>query len=140
MEGVEGSTVGGSTLICRKLPPAIVAAGLEALRLVQEGDDLRARLFEHAKYWREGLTNLGFDLLPGEHPIIPVMLGEAQLAQDMAARLFEEGVYVSGFFFPVVPRGQARIRTQMNAALTRDELDRALEAFKVAGKACGVLS
>jgi glycine C-acetyltransferase len=68
------------------------------------------------------------------------MLGEAQLAQDMAARLFEEGVYVSGFFFPVVPRGQARIRTQMNAALTRDELDRALAAFEVAGKACGVLS
>ncbi len=68
------------------------------------------------------------------------MLAEAQLAQDMAARLFEEGVYVSGFFFPVVPRGQARIRTQMNAALTRDELDRALTAFEVAGKACGVLS
>ncbi len=78
--------------------------------------------------------------LPGEHPIVPVMLGEAQLAQDMAARLFEERVYVSGFFFPVVPRGKARIRTQMNAALTRGELDRALTAFEVAGKAVGVLA
>ncbi|MBL3703591.1 glycine C-acetyltransferase [Sulfitobacter sp. BDSS02] len=126
-------------LFSNSLPPAIVAAGLEALRLVQEGDDLRARLFENAKYWREGLTDLGFDLLPGEHPIIPVMLGEAQLAQEMANRLFEEGVYVSGFFFPVVPRGQARIRTQMNAALTREELDRALDAFGTAGKATGVI-
>ena len=127
-------------LFSNSLPPSIVMAGIKALELVEQGDDRRKQLFENAKYWREGLTDLGFDLLPGEHPIIPVMLGEAQLAQDMAARLFEEGVYVSGFFFPVVPRGQARIRTQMNAALTRDELGRALEAFKVAGKACGVLS
>ena len=127
-------------LFSNSLPPSIVMAGIKALELVAQGDDRRKQLFENAKYWREGLTKLGFDLLPGEHPIMPVMLGEAQLAQDMAARLFEEGVYVSGFFFPVVPRGQARIRTQMNAALTRDELDRALAAFEVAGKACGVLS
>ncbi len=127
-------------LFSNSLPPAIVAAGIEAIRLVEEGADMRARLFDNARYWRAGLERLGFDLLPGEHPIIPVMLGEAQLAQDMAARLFEEGVYVSGFFYPVVPRGQARIRTQMNAALTRDELDRALTAFEVAGKAAGVLS
>ena len=127
-------------LFSNSLPPAIVAAGLKALDLVAEGDDLRAQLFENTAYWRAGLERLGFDLLPGEHPIVPVMLGEAQLAQGMAARLFEEGVYVSGFFFPVVPRGQARIRTQMNAALTRDELDRALTAFEVAGKACGVLA
>ena len=126
-------------LFSNSLPPAIVAAGIEAIRLVEEGADLRARLFENARYWRAGLERLGFDLLPGEHPIVPVMLGEAQLAQDMAARLFDEGVYVSGFFFPVVPRGQARIRTQMNAALTKDELDRALAAFEVAGKACGVI-
>ena len=126
-------------LFSNSLPPAIVMAGIEALRLVQQGADLRARLFENAAYWRAGLDRLGFDLLPGEHPIIPVMLGEAQLAQDMAVRLFDEGVYVSGFFFPVVPRGRARIRTQMNAALTRDELDRALVAFEVAGKATGVL-
>tara|TARA_R110000737_G_scaffold224099_1_gene238994 strand:+ start:3253 stop:4437 length:1185 start_codon:yes stop_codon:yes gene_type:complete len=126
-------------LFSNALPPAIVAAGIEALRLVEQGDALRAQLFENAKYWRKGLETLGFDLLPGEHPIIPVMLGEAQLAQDMASKLYDEGVYVSGFFFPVVPRGQARIRTQMNAALTRDDLDRALAAFKTAGKACGVI-
>jgi len=126
-------------LFSNSLPPSIVMAGIKALELVEAGDDLRAKLFENTKYWRDGLEKLGFDLLPGEHPIVPVMLGEAQLAQDMAARLFEEGVYVSGFFFPVVPRGQARIRTQMNAALSRAELDRALKAFEVAGKACGVL-
>ena len=127
-------------LFSNSLPPAIVAAGIEAIRLVEEGDALRAQLFENAAYWRAGLARLGFDLLPGEHPIIPVMLGEAKLAQEMAARLFEEGVYVSGFFFPVVPRGQARIRTQMNAALTRVELDRALAAFETAGKATGVIA
>ena len=121
-------------------PPAIVAAGIEALRLVRESDSLRAQLFENTRYWRAGLERLGFTLLPGEHPIVPVMLGQAQLAQDMAARLFDEGVYVSGFFFPVVPHGQARIRTQMNAALTRDDLDTALAAFEVAGRKTGVLS
>ncbi|MBY5933459.1 glycine C-acetyltransferase [Tateyamaria omphalii] len=126
-------------LFSNSLPPAIVAAGIEAIRLVEEGDALRAQLFDNADYWRKGLETLGFELLPGEHPIIPVMLGEAQLAQDMAARLFDEGVYVSGFFFPVVPRGQARIRTQMNAALTRDDLDRGLQAFEIAGKAVGVI-
>lgn len=126
-------------LFSNSLPPSIVAAGIKALDLVEQGDDLRTQLFENTAYWRAGLERLGFDLLPGTHPIVPVMLGEAQLAQDMAARLFDEGVYVSGFFFPVVPRGQARIRTQMNAALTRDHLDRALAAFEVAGKACGVL-
>ena len=104
-----------------------------------QGDDLRARLFENTAYWRAGLERLGFDLLPGEHPIVPVMLGEARLAQEMAARLFDEGVYVSGFFFPVVPKGQARIRTQMNAALTRADLDEALGAFERAGRAVGVL-
>ncbi|CRL12770.1 2-amino-3-ketobutyrate coenzyme A ligase [Phaeobacter italicus] len=127
-------------LFSNSLPPSIVAAGLEAIRLVEEGDGLRAQLFENARYWRAGLEKLGFYLLPGEHPIIPGMLGEAQLAQDMAARLFDEGVYVSGFFFPVVPRGQARIRTQMNAALTREELDRALAAFGKVGKELGILS
>jgi len=126
-------------LFSNSLPPAIVAAGIEAIRLVEEGDALRAQLFDNAAYWRAGLTDLGFDLLDGEHPIIPVMLGEAHLAQDMAARLFDEGVYVSGFFFPVVPRGQARIRTQMNAALTRDDLDRGLAAFATVGRALGVI-
>jgi len=127
-------------LFSNSLPPAVVMSGLEAIRLVEEGDDLRRNLFENANYWRKGLETLGFDLLPGEHPIIPVMLGEAKLAQAMAAALFEEGVYVSGFFFPVVPRGQARIRTQMNTSLTRNDLDRALEAFAKAGKATGVLA
>nr|WP_319947500.1 glycine C-acetyltransferase [uncultured Shimia sp.] len=127
-------------LFSNSLPPAIVAAGLEALKLVKHGNMLRQRLFENARYWRRGLEALGFDLLPGEHPIIPVMLGDAQLAQDMATRLFDEGVYVSGFFFPVVPRGQARIRTQMSAGLTQDELDRALTAFGKVGKDLGVLT
>lgn len=127
-------------LFSNSLPPSIVMSGLEAIRLVEEGDELRKSLFDNARYWRAGLEALGFTLLPGEHPIIPVMLGEAKLAQAMAASLFEEGVYVSGFFFPVVPRGQARIRTQMNAALTRADLDRALDAFAKAGKTTGVLS
>ena len=126
-------------LFSNSLPPAIVAAGIEALRLVEEGDALRAQLFENAEYWRAGLTRLGFELLPGEHPIVPVMLGDAHLAQAMSARLFAEGVYVSGFFFPVVPKGQARIRTQMNARLSRDQLDRGLDAFEIAGKDVGVL-
>lgn len=126
-------------LFSNSLPPAIVSAAIEALDLVQKSGDLRNRLSENTAYWRQGLEQLGFDLLPGTHPIVPVMLGEAQLAQDMAAALFEQGVYVSGFFFPVVPRGQARIRTQMNAALTRDQLDRALTAFEIAGRDCGVI-
>lgn len=126
-------------LFSNSLPPAVVAAGIEAIRLVEDGADLRAKLFENARYWRGGLERLGFNLLPGEHPIIPVMLGEAQLAQDMSAQLFDEGVYVSGFFFPVVPRGQARIRTQMNAALTSAELDHALAAFETVGRRLGVI-
>ncbi|MEE2943979.1 MAG: glycine C-acetyltransferase [Pseudomonadota bacterium] len=127
-------------LFSNSLPPSIVMAGLEAIRLVEEGAGLRKQLFENAAYWRAGLSELGFELLEGEHPIIPVMLGDAKLAQAMAAKLFEEGVYVSGFFFPVVPRGQARIRTQMNAALTKDELDRALAAFGKVGRDIGVIS
>lgn len=127
-------------LFSNALPPAITAAGLKALDLVEAGDALRARLNDNAAYWRAGLTDLGFTLLPGSHPIIPVMLGEARVAQDMAARLFDAGVYASGFFFPVVPKGQARIRTQMNAALTRDDLDHALDAFAQAAKAAGALT
>ncbi|WP_270725565.1 glycine C-acetyltransferase [Shimia sp. Alg240-R146] len=126
-------------LFSNSLPPSIVAAGIEAIRLVENGAKDRVQLRENARYWRSGLETLGFDILPGEHPIIPVMLGEAQLAQDMAAKLFDEGVYVSGFFFPVVPRGKARIRTQMNAALTKDELDRALAAFGKVGKELGII-
>jgi glycine C-acetyltransferase len=127
-------------LFSNALPPAIVAAALAALDLVEAADDLRAQLFANAAYWRAGLADAGFALLPGEHPIIPVMLGEARLAQAMAADLNARGVHVSGFFFPVVPKGKARIRTQMNARLTRDDLDFALEAFRAAGKATGVLA
>ena len=126
-------------LFSNALPPAIVAAGIEAIGLVEQGGDLRARLFDNTCHWRAGLTGLGFDLLPGEHPIIPVMLGEARLAQEMAARLFDKGVYVSGFFYPVVPHGKARIRTQMSAALTQDDLDGALDAFAQVGRDLGVI-
>ncbi|AZQ65795.1 glycine C-acetyltransferase [Silicimonas algicola] len=126
-------------LFSNALPPMVVAAGIEAIKLVEEGDTLRARLFENTALWRSHLERSGFDLLPGAHPIVPVMLGEARLAQDMAARLGELGVYVAGFFFPVVPKGQARIRTQMNAALTREDLDRAAEAFVQAGREVGAL-
>jgi len=126
-------------LFSNALPPAITAAGIEALKIVEAGDDLRARLFENTTYWRQGLSELDFDLLEGEHPIVPVMLGDARLSQDMAARLYELGVYVAGFFFPIVPNGQARIRTQMSAALTREDLDFALDAFAKAGRELGVI-
>ena len=127
-------------LFSNALPPCVVAAGLAVLDLVESGDDLRSTLFDNAAFWRAGLTEAGFDLLPGEHPIIPVMTYDAHKAQALAAQLFDMGVYVSGFFFPVVPKGQARIRTQMNAALSRDDLEAALAAFAQAGKNTGVIS
>ncbi|TKA95497.1 glycine C-acetyltransferase [Cereibacter changlensis] len=126
-------------LFSNALPPAVVAAGIAALDLVEAADDLRAQLFDNAAHWRAGLTDAGFRLLPGEHPIIPVMLDEARLAQAMAEALFKRGVYVAGFFFPVVPKGQARIRTQMNAALGRADLDLALQAFREAGREVGAI-
>ena len=127
-------------LFSNALPPAVVGAGIAALDIVEGADDLRARLFDNAAYWRAGLTDLGFRLLPGSHPIIPVMLGDAHLAQAMAADLATRGVHVAGFFFPVVPKGQARIRTQMNAALTRDDLDEGLNAFAGAGRKLGLIA
>ncbi|OYX27529.1 MAG: glycine C-acetyltransferase [Rhodobacterales bacterium 32-66-7] len=127
-------------LFSNALPPAVVGAALAALEIVEGADDLRARLAANATYWRAGLTDAGFTLLPGEHPIIPVMLGDAKLAQAMAAELYERGIHVAPFFFPVVPKGQARIRTQMNARLTTADLDVALDAFSAAGKATGVLA
>jgi glycine C-acetyltransferase len=126
-------------LFSNALPPAVVAAGIAAIDLVEAADDLRELLFTNAAYWRAGLADAGFTLLDGQHPIIPVMLGEARLAQAMAQDLATRGVHVAGFFFPVVPKGRARIRTQMNAALTREDLDFGLEAFRAAGKAVGVL-
>jgi glycine C-acetyltransferase len=127
-------------LFSNALPLAVVAASLAALDIAEAGDDLRAQLARNAAQWRAGLAAAGFDLLPGEHPIIPVMLYDAARAQAMAARLFDLGVYVSGFFFPVVPQGRARIRTQMNARLTADDLDSVLGAFAQAGRDTGVLA
>jgi glycine C-acetyltransferase len=127
-------------LFSNALPPAVVGAALAALEIVAGADGLRAQLVENAGYWRAGLEALGFRLLPGSHPIVPVMIGEAPLAQDFARALDARGVMVSAFFFPVVPRGLARIRTQMNAALTRDDLDFGLRAFAEAGREVGVLS
>jgi glycine C-acetyltransferase len=127
-------------LFSNALPPAVVGAALAAIDIVAAADDRRAQLAANAAYWRAGLADAGFTLLPGEHPIVPVMTGEARAAQAMAAELDARGVYVAGFFFPVVPMGRARIRTQMNARLTRDDLDFALEAFRAAGRAAGVLA
>ena len=127
-------------LFSNALPPAVVGASLAALDLVEAADDLRAKLAENAAYWRAGLEGLGFDLLAGSHPIVPVMIGDAPLAQKFAKALEAQGVMVSAFFFPVVPRGQARIRTQMTAALSRDDLNFGLAAFGAAGRATGVLA
>ncbi|MFV2035875.1 MAG: glycine C-acetyltransferase, partial [Halocynthiibacter sp.] len=127
-------------LFSNALPPSVVMAGLAALDIVAEGDDLRTRLADNTAYWRDGLASLGFELLAGEHPIVPVMLGDARLSQTMAAALFDRGVYVAGFFFPVVPKGGARIRTQMNAALCRSDLDEALAAFAAVGRDLGVIA
>ena len=126
-------------LFSNALPPMVTAAGSEAIKLVQEADNLRTQLFDNTQYWRQSLSDAGFTLLPGEHPIVPVMLGDARIAQDMAAKLDEKGVFVAGFFFPVVPKGQARIRTQMNAALTRADLDLAAQAFIDAGQEVGII-
>jgi glycine C-acetyltransferase len=128
-------------LFSNALSPAVCGSSLEAIRIAagEEGDELRTRLFANARRFRTAMTEAGFDLLPGEHPIIPVMLGDAKLAQDMAARMLELGVYVIGFSFPVVPRGQARIRTQMSAAHTFEQIDQAVAAFRTAGKELGVI-
>ena len=126
-------------LFSNSLAPSIAGASLVAMDMVEAGDDLRARLFDNARRFRTGMSEAGFDLLPGEHPIIPVMLGDAALSQRMANALMEEGVYVMGFFYPVVPKGKARIRTQMSAAHTPDMIDRAIDAFTRAGRRLGVV-
>ncbi len=116
-------------LFSNTLAPAVAGASLKAIELARDGEGLRAKLTDNAQRFRAGMTEAGFDLLPGEHPIIPVMLGDARLAQEMAARLLDEGVYVIGFSFPVVPQGQARIRTQMSAAHEPEHVDAAVAAF-----------
>jgi glycine C-acetyltransferase len=116
-------------LFSNSVAPAIAAASLLVLDLLDESDDLRARLRQNTKFFRDKMTGLGFEVLPGEHPIVPVMFGDAALAGRMAEVLLTKGVYVIGFSYPVVPMGKARIRTQVSAAHTRDDLERAAEAF-----------
>jgi glycine C-acetyltransferase len=126
-------------LFSNSIPPVVAAATLAVLDLLEHSPQLRAQLFDNTRFFRAGLAAAGFDLKPGEHPIIPVMLGDAPLAARMADALLERGVYVIGFSYPVVPKGQARIRTQMSAALTRAQLERALEAFGRVGRELGII-
>jgi len=121
-------------LFSNTLAPVIAAASIRVFDMLEDGADLRARLWSNTAYFRDRMDRLGFELLPGEHAIIPVMLRDPRLAQEMAARLNERGIHVTAFSFPVVPKGQDRIRTQMSAALTRDMLDRAIAAFEAAGR------
>src|SRR6476661_5146680 len=126
-------------LFSNSLPPHVVAAGIKAFEMLSQAGDLRERLAENTRYFRERMTAAGFDIKPGVHPICPVMLYDAPLAQRFAQRLLEEGIYAIGFFFPVVPQGQARIRTQISAAHTREHLERAIDAFTRIGRELGVL-
>jgi len=127
-------------LFSNSVAPMIAAASIAVLDLLERDNSLRQQLHSNAAYFREKMTERGFDLKPGEHPIIPVMLGDAMLATQMADKLLERGVYVIGFSFPVVPKGQARIRTQMSAGLTREQLDKAIDAFTDVGRELKVIS
>jgi len=127
-------------LFSNSLPPAIAAAALQALKLAAQGETLRSALRENTAFFRSQLSSLGFRLVPGVHPIIPIMLGDAALATRMAEHLLREDVYVVGFSYPVVPKGQARIRVQMSAAHTREQLERAVRAFAKVGRELGVIS
>jgi len=126
-------------LFSNTLAPVIAATSLRVLDLLEDGGALRDRLWNNTRYFRDKMTALGFNLLPGEHPIIPVMLGDARLASEIADRLLALGVYVIGFSYPVVPQGQARIRTQMSAGLEHEHLDQAISAFETVGKDLGVI-
>jgi glycine C-acetyltransferase len=126
-------------LFSNSLPPHVVAAGITAFDMLAAADELREQLAANTAYFREQMTAIGFEIKPGTHPICPVMLHDASLAQRFATRLLEEGIYAIGFFFPVVPKGQARIRTQMSAAHTREHLDLAIAAFTKVGRELGVL-
>ncbi|MDP1731462.1 MAG: glycine C-acetyltransferase [Devosia sp.] len=126
-------------LFSNSLAPAVVAGSLKAIEIAEAADDLRTKLSENTRRLRAGLARSGFALLPGETPIIPVMLGEARVAQEMAAALDRRDIYVAGFFYPVVPQGKARIRTQMSAALSPAGVDLAIDAFTDAGKSLGII-
>lgn len=126
-------------LFSNTLPPPLAAAGLKVFEMLSATTELRDRLEENTRYFRDALTEAGFDIKPGETPIVPIMLHDAKLAQKMANRLIEEGIYVIGFFYPVVPKGQARIRVQLSAAHERKHLDQALDAFVKVGKELEVL-
>jgi glycine C-acetyltransferase len=126
-------------LFSNSVAPMIAAASIAVLDLLERDNSLQQQLHENARYFREKMTERGFDLKPGQHPIIPVMLGDAKLATQMADKLLERGIYVIGFAFPVVPKGQARIRTQMSAGLTRAQLDKAIDAFTDVGRELGVI-
>src|SRR4051812_7829664 len=127
-------------LFSNTLMPAIAGASIKAFDLIRNGDALRQRLYANAARFRSEMGKLGFTLAGADHPIIPVMLGDATLAQEMAARMLKRGIYVIGFSFPVVPKGQARIRTQMSAAHSTADIDRAVAAFAAVGKELGVIS
>jgi glycine C-acetyltransferase len=126
-------------LFSNSLPPHVVAAGIEVFDMLSSADELRRKLEENTAHFRSGMKAAGFDIKPGVHPIVPVMLYDASLAQQFAAGLLEEGIYAIGFFFPVVAKGQARIRTQVSAAHSREHLDRAIAAFVKVGKKLGVV-
>ncbi|AEY00404.1 2-amino-3-ketobutyrate coenzyme A ligase [Oceanimonas sp. GK1] len=126
-------------LFSNSVAPAIVAASIKVLEMLKNGDDLRQKVRENSDYFRERMTAAGFTLAGQDHAIIPVMLGDAALASQMADKLLEKGIYVIGFSFPVVPKGQARIRTQMSAAHSREQLDRAIAAFTDVGRELGVI-
>ncbi len=126
-------------LFSNSLPPPLVAASLKVFQLLTESGALRERLMENTRYFRRQMTDAGFDIRPGEHPIVPIMLYDAKLAQSMASALLEKGIYVIGFSYPVVPKGQARIRVQLSAAHEREHLDRAIEAFTQVGKELEVI-
>jgi len=127
-------------LFSNSVAPMIAASSIAVLDLLERDNTLQRQLHENAAYFRSKMTERGFDLKPGEHPIIPVMLGDAKLATIMADKLLERGIYVIGFSFPVVPKGQARIRTQMSAGLTRDQLDKAIDAFTNVGRELNVIN
>jgi glycine C-acetyltransferase len=127
-------------LFSNALAPAVTAGSLKAIEIARAADDRRKKLMGHTQRFRLAMTEAGFELQPGETPIIPVMLGDAKLAQDMAAALDKRGIYVAGFFYPVVPKGRARIRTQLSAALSFNDVTLCVEAFTEAGRELGVIS